>query len=164
MVAHGHGRRKRNKAKRVGLQRHEETRLKEQLRGYRDVSAAGEHPKVHRLPRTRRNPYQVPSEPWIDAQIWSGEDEAADGTRIVYRFHRTNVFPPGQELTGMVRCNVCGHHNPPNCTTSSGACLDCWYAGMSRAQLQGLPGTASTVNLARVKSAVRRGEQPTGGI
>src|SRR4051794_28644413 len=90
---------KRRKARRTGLSRHEEARLRKQLR------------------RT------APSEPWVEAQFKEVGDVDARGRPIVCRYHDPHVFPPGGADTAMVRCPRCGVFTPPN-AIENGACLD----------------------------------------
>jgi len=70
----------------------------------------------HRLRRRLRQ--SAPSEPWVDAQIKSLHDRAADGQEIVHRFFDPHQFPPGgRAATSMRWCRRCGRYTPPNCIT-----------------------------------------------
>ena len=91
----GRPRRKR----RVGLSAYQERLLKEALRD------------------------KTCSEPWVEAQFQSVVDVDDAGKQILYRFHDTRQYPPGEKSTLMVRCKVCGIFNPPN-AMERGQCLD----------------------------------------
>jgi hypothetical protein len=67
----------------------------------------------HRLRRALRR--GACSEPWVDAQIKSVHDRGSDGEAILYRYHDTQVFPPGgHQETAMRWCRCCGRYTPPN--------------------------------------------------
>ena len=71
----------------------------------------------------RRLRKTCPSEPWVEAQFKTAYDKDAQGRAIRYRYHDPHVFPPGGELTKMIRCPACGIWMPPN-TFEKGKCLD----------------------------------------
>lgn len=102
-----------------------------------------------RLKRARKNlERDVPSRPWFDAK-W--EDDTP--------------FPPGGDQTLMQCCSACGRYTPPNCIGSSGACDDCRFAGMSPEQIENIPSSHSSVNLAKLKASRQKNGRPyTGGI
>lgn len=152
------GKAKTPQARRVGLSMREVLKLKTRLRGSDENGRRLAPETTDERGRPVRRTFH-PSAPWIDASFFETLDHGPDGEAIVYCFHNADALP-----RGMVRCRRCGHATPPNCASARGVCLDCQYGAMSKMQLARMPGSASKVNLAKVKSAVRRGENPTGGI
>jgi len=66
---------------------------------------------------------QSPSEPWVEAQFRTVQEESTSGKIVVRRIHDTSVFPPGGARTKMVRCADCRVFNPPG-AIEHGKCLD----------------------------------------
>ncbi len=123
------------------------------------IDAGVRHVELRDLKRKRKNLQRdVPSQAWFDA-----------------RWEHGVQFPPGGDETRMRLCRGnmdqkgCKRYVPTNCIGSLGICYDCYFCGLTktaagRRMLATMPGTCSTINLAKVKSAIRRGEQPMGGI
>ena len=98
----------------------------------------------------------LPSSAWFDG-LWFGEEHVdQDGNRT----YVLAPFPPGGDDSLMLRCRRCGTSTPPIAMSARGVCLDCQYAGMSDMQL---PSSTSSINLGKVRSAIRRGEVLTEG-
>lgn len=122
----------------------------------------------------RRNPVEtpdghphtfVPSEPWLDALFPTFEDVSPDGEPITYYFHSAGGSPRNPVPSGFVRCKGCGHNNPPQCVGSSGHCDDCRFGAMTAAQIAGLPGSTSSIDIKRLRAARRVNGVPyTGGL
>src|SRR5689334_9374048 len=71
------------------------------------LSAAQEARLKYKLRR------EAPSEPWVEAQFRTLQEECGNGKIVVRRIHDTSVFPPGGARTRMVRCAQCKVFNPP---------------------------------------------------
>lgn len=85
---------------------------------------------------------EAPSEPWVDAQFYDVCDSDERQTVVVRRRHNPDVFPPGGDLTVMVRCPACGVFTPP-VALEGGLCLDhaehgCWGESPSAQAIRGL--------------------------
>lgn len=65
-----------------------------------------------RLRRRLRN--SAPSEPWVDAQIVTKHEAAADGREVARRCFEPGIFPPGGRGTPMRWCRQCGRYTPAN--------------------------------------------------
>ena len=112
----------------------------------------------NRLKRKLRS--RACSEPWVEAQLRYIQCEDKDGNPFAVAEHRKGVYP----VRGMGVCRGGERPTPPQCIGSSGHCDDCRLGAMSRIQLAKLQGSTSTINLAKVKAAIRRGESiiPSG--
>lgn len=93
------------------------------------------------------------SEPWVEAQVRYVPCEDKDGNPFAVGEYAKGVYP----VRGMVQCRGCERWTPPNYVGSQGYCYDCQLGAMSPMQLSKLQGSTSTINLAKVKAAIRRG-------
>lgn len=100
------------------------------------------------------------SEPWVEAQVRYIPAIDRDGNDFPVAEYRKGVYP----VRGMIGCRGCERATPPQCIGSSGHCDDCRLGAMSPAQLAKLQGSTSVINMAKVKTAIRRGKTATGGI
>jgi hypothetical protein len=146
-------RRAKGKGTRIGLSLADVTAQKARLRGSDDegrrhpVADEQGHPQTY-----------AASEPWIDAQFPTFHDTAPDGEPVTYHFHNPREVPAGH-----VRCHTCGHQSPPQCLSARGVCMDCQVGSMSDFMLANLPGSTSSVSLAKIRASRARCEDVTPG-
>lgn len=99
------------------------------------------------------------SEPWVWAQVKFSPAVDEEGDALEILDYRAGQYP----VPGMIQCRGCERWTPPQCIGSSGHCDDCRLGAMSKLQLSRLQGSTSTVNLAKVKCAIRRGATTNPG-
>jgi hypothetical protein len=118
------------------------------------------HSERRRLKRVRIGLMRIVcSEAWFDANWFGCQMIVGDACKRV-----AAPYPPGGDESLMVCCKRCNRATPPQCVSSSGHCDDCRLCLMSPEQIERLPGSTSSINLARLKSSIRRGEQYRGGF
>jgi hypothetical protein len=83
-----------------------------------DVSAGPTVADVEKMKSSARA--RVPSEPWLDVQFPQHIEINADDEEVMVTQHQPGQFPPGGDLTAMVRCLKCGVLHPPTTKTYGG--------------------------------------------
>ena len=115
----------------------------------------------------------------IDAQVAKHERKRLEGLRkriqalvcsaawFDANWHHKEAYPPGGDQTLMKPCKSerCkGRLYPPQAIGSRGFCWDCAYCAMSKYELANVPSSTSAINLGKIRAAIRRGQQPVGGV
>ena len=116
MPAKKHKKRRRANARNAAVQQSKSTRKRTRSASAEPAARTALTPFDEQCLR-RRLRRAACSEPWVDAQIVTLTDTAADGASITSaRYHDPTVFPPGGRAhTTMKWCRHCGRYTPPNC-------------------------------------------------
>lgn len=99
------------------------------------------------------------SEPWVEQAFTAYPAVDEEGKPLEVKELDKRKFP----VWGQVQCRGCERFVPPIDLGSSGHCSDCRLGAMSKMQLSRLQGSASVINMARVKAAIRRGATTVQG-
>jgi len=102
------------------------------------------------------------SEPWAEYALQAALEQGIRPTRgdVATVLAGRGIYPPAADTTPMLpcRCDLCRarrRHWPALLIGSNGWSLECAYENASEAQMALLPGTVSTVDLARVRRGHR---------